>query len=71
MKPEDLDKASKEVEKLRESMLFGALGDNEDCANVEAVQFLLLALSALDQAQRYLALASIKESQALAVMQRR
>lgn len=71
MKPEDLDKAALAVEVLRTTMLFGELGDNEECANPEAVQFLLLSIAALEQAQRYLVLASLKESQALGVMQRR
>lgn len=37
-----------------------------DAAGAEAEQFFLLALSSLDQAQRFLTLASYKQSQAIA-----
>jgi hypothetical protein len=65
VKPAALRDAARQIEKLRESLLFG--GECEDLKESEArdpetVQQFLLALALLDQAQRHMMLAYIKES---------
>lgn len=59
-----LDAAVKRVESLREDLLFGSKNNeamNEHMMDGEAVQNYLLALNALEQAQRFMNLAALQQ----------
>jgi hypothetical protein len=60
--PETLREFAAKVETLRHKMLF----DVEDAgADAESEQYFLLAMHALETAQRFLSLAALKQSQAI------
>lgn len=61
--PEDLAELAERARKLRTDCL---LTDDESGADVEAEQFFLLAMSSLEQAERFFRLAGLKQSQSLA-----